>query len=56
MSCVHSALVLRETMATLMKENHKCFVAFCNVNKAYDTVWVDGLFYQLYQMGISGKT
>ena len=48
LSCVHSALILRETVATSLEDNQKCFVAFFDVAKAFDTVWVDGLFYQLY--------
>ena len=56
LSCVHSALILRKTVATSLESNQKCFVAFFDVAKAFDTVWVDGLFYQLYQLGIRGKT
>ena len=55
LSCVHSALILRETVATSLESRQKCFVAFLDVAKACDTVWVDGLFYQLYQLGIRGK-
>ena len=43
-------------MATSLEDNHQCYVAFFDVAKAFDTVWVDGLFYQLYHLGIRGKT
>ena len=31
-------------------------VAFLDVDKAFDTVWIEGMFYQLHILGISGKT
>ena len=37
-------------------DGHQVFVAYFDVSKAYDTVWTDGLFYQLRAMGIHGKT
>ena len=37
-------------------ESHKSvFVAFYDVSKAFDTVWTDGLFSKLHDMGINGK-
>ena len=56
LSCLHTALLLRETVATSMEENEHCFVAFFDVAKAFDTVWTDGLFKQIYDLGITGKT
>ena len=32
------------------------FVSYLNVSKAFDRVWVEGLFYQLRKIGIKGKT
>ena len=55
-SCVHTAFNLRETLATAMEASGKCFVAFFDVAKAFDTVWVDGLFKQMFDLGIEGKT
>ena len=54
-SCVHTAFVLQEAIATARESGHKVFVAYFNVSKAYNTVWTDGLFYQLHQMGVNGK-
>ena len=65
LSCIHSALILRETS---LEEYQTCFVAFFDVAKAFDTVWVDGLeervskarraFYSISSLGIcrSGQT
>ena len=55
-SCIHTAFSLRETVAASMEDTGKCFVAFFDVAKAFDTVWIDGLFKQMYDLGISGKT
>ena len=55
-SCVHTAFNLRETLATSLESTEKCFVAFYDVAKAFDTVWIDGLFKQMYDLGITGKT
>ena len=52
---VHTALLLQETIALALEDNSKVFVTFLDVSKAYDTVWTDGLFYQLNNMGITGK-
>ena len=54
-SCVHSALMLQESVACALETNRKVFVTFLDVSKAYDTVWIDGLFYKLNKMGIDGK-
>ena len=54
-SCVHTAFNLRETIATSLESSRHCFVAFFDVAKAFDTVWIDGLFKQMYDLGITGK-
>ena len=52
-SCVHTALLLQESIANALDSNKNIFVTFLDVSKAYDTVWTDGLFYQLNEMAIS---
>ena len=54
-SCVHTALLLQESVATALEEGNKVFVTFLDVSKAYDTVWTNGLFFQLNEMGLKGK-
>ena len=54
-SCVHSAFMLQEAVAASRESNDKCFVAYFDVAKAFDSVWINGLFKQLYDLGITGK-
>ena len=56
LSCIHTALLLQETVATSLEINRRCLVAYFDVAKAFDTVWIEGLFFQLYELGIRGKT
>ena len=54
-SCVHTALTLQETIAKERENGRKVFVAFYDVAKAFDSVWTDGLFFQLHEMGVTGS-
>ena len=54
-SCIHSAMILQEAVAASMEANGKCFVAYFDVAKAFDSVWINGLFRQLYDLGITGR-
>ena len=56
LSCIHTAFMLQETVAASMEDNGQCFVTFFDVAKAFDTVWIDGLFKQVYDLGVTGKT
>ena len=53
--CFHSALILHEGIASGLDANKKVFVAYFDAAKAFDSVWTDGLFYQLRNMGVVGK-
>ena len=48
--------MLQETVSTALDDNNHALVAYFDVFKAFDTVWVNGLFYKMYEMGIRGKT
>ena len=54
-SCIHTALTLQETISKERERSKKVFVSYYDVSKAFDSVWIDGLFYQLYEMGITGS-
>ena len=49
-------MVLQESVATLLENNPKVFVLYVDVRKAFDSVWIDGLFHRLYALGVTGKT
>ena len=55
-SCVHTAYLLQETVSSALEYKKNVFVAFYDVSKAFDTVWIKGLFFKLYNMGIRGVT
>ena len=55
-SCIHTAMLLQETIATELESHNKVFVAYYDVAKAFDGVWIDGLFFRLHEMGVVGKT
>ena len=54
-SCVHSALALQEAISVGLGTK-KVLVTYLDVSKAFDGVWIDGLFYHLRQMGVVGRT
>ena len=54
-SCIHTVLTLQETISKEREGNSKVFVAYYDVSKAFDSVWIDGLFYQLHDLGITGS-
>ena len=56
LSCLNTAFVLRESIATSMEANDLVYVAYFDVAKAFDSVWIDGLFFQLWEVGIMGRT
>ena len=54
-SCVHTSLILQETISKVLETNNKVFVSYFDVSKAFDTVWINGLFFKLYELGVRGK-
>ena len=54
-SCIHTAFLLQETVSSALEHHRSVFVAFYDVSKAFNTVWTDGLFSKLYDIGITGK-
>ena len=55
-SCIHTALILQESVATQLETHKKVFVAYFDVARAFDSVWIDGLFSRIYALGIRGRT
>ena len=55
-SCLHTAMMLQDTVSSNLESRSKVFVTYFDVSKAFDSVWVNGLFYQLRHLGIIGVT
>ena len=55
-SCVHSAYILQESISAILEKHDKVFVTYLDVSKAFDGVWIGGLFNRLWEIGIRGKT
>ena len=53
--CLHTALLFQETVSSALDTNRNVFVSYFDVSKAYDTVWIDGLVFKLYKLGVQGK-
>ena len=54
-SCVDNIFILNEVIQGRHQEGKKTFCFFLDIKKAYDTVWRDGLWYKMWEMGIQGK-
>ena len=38
-----------------IKEGKRTYTFFLDVQKAYDTVWRNGLWFKLWELGVKGK-
>ena len=54
-SCIHTSMILQETISTLLESQKSVFVTYLDVSKAFDGVWIEGLFYRLRDLGIRGR-
>lgn len=54
-SSTHTAFLLRETIAHNQEQGNTVYVGLLDTAKAFDTVWINGMLYQLYNTGIDGK-
>ena len=46
---------LNEIVQGRLWEDKKTYALFLDIQKAYDTVWRDGLWYKLWDMGVKGR-
>ena len=54
-SCIHTAMAMEETVSVALETNRSVFVSYFDVSKAFDTVWTNGLFQKLHEMGVRGR-
>ena len=53
--CMDNVYTLNEIVQGRLRENKKTYAFFLDIQKAYDTVWHDGLWYKLWDMGVKGR-
>ena len=53
--CMVNVFTLNEIVQGRLMEDTKTFAFFLDIQKAYDTVWHDGLWYKLWDMGVKGR-
>ena len=44
--------LLSRSRKVFRESNNKVFVAYFDVSKAFDSMWMDGFFYQLHKLGV----
>ena len=54
-SCMDNVYTLNELVQGRLREGKTTFTFFLDVQKAYDTVWRNGLWFKLWDMGIRGR-
>ena len=54
-SCMDNVYTLNEIVQGRLREDKKTYAFFLNIQKAYDSVWHDGLWYKLWDMGVKGR-
>lgn len=54
-SCIHTNWLLRETISYNRGKGETVWVCLMDIKKAFDSVWTNGMLYQLYQTGVEGK-
>ena len=55
-SSINTAWLVRENINHNLQKYENVFVVSLDTRKAFDTVWQNGLFYNLFNAGINGKT
>ena len=55
-SSVIASFILQEAILDSVENGSNAYSCLLDSVKAFDTVWIDGLFYKLYNIGIRGKT
>ena len=54
--CIEPSFIILETINHMLERGSKMFSCFLDIRKAFDTVWIDGLMYNLFSdLGVNSK-
>ena len=53
-TCIDNVYTLNEIVQSRLREGKKTYAFFLDVQKAYDTVWRNGLWVKLWDLGVKG--
>ena len=54
--CTEALFTILETINHMLEHGSEVFSCFLDVQKAFDTVWIDGILYKLFsELGIGGR-
>ena len=54
-STVDAIFALHMLVQNFLNDNKRLYVAFVDLKKCFDSIYRNGLFFKLYQLGIDGK-
>ena len=54
-SSLHTSMIVQEAIEYNTRKGGNVWVAFLDIRKAFDTVWIPGMLYKLYETGIDAK-
>ena len=53
--CIEISFTILEAINHMIERGSKVFACFLDVRKAFDTVWIYGLFFKFYEFGSRGR-